>query len=70
MFLNIVKTAEKATRCGTQITLQNLAGLHLGKLGGASKAFEVLNIVKIILTVLSFKDLAQGTQQILMSFSS
>lgn len=70
VFLNIVKTAEKAKRCGAQITLQNLAGLHLGKLGSASKTFEVLNIVKIILTALSFKDLAQGTQQILMRFSS
>lgn len=63
-----MKTDEKAEGCGTQITLQNLAGLHLGKLGSASKTFEVLNIVKTILTALSFKDLAQGTQKITNEF--
>lgn len=52
VFLNIVNSAEKAKRCGTRITLQNLAGLHLGKLGSASKTSEVLNSVKIILTAL------------------
>lgn len=51
-------------RCGTQITLQILAVLHLGKLGSVSKTFEVLSIVKTILAALSFKDLAWGAQEI------
>lgn len=63
--LHVVKAAKKAERCGTKITLQNLAGLHLGKFG----TFEVLNIVKIILAALSSQELAEGAQQTLMSFS-
>lgn len=38
--LNIVKTAEKAKRCGAQITLQNSTCLHLGKLGSVPKLLK------------------------------
>lgn len=38
--LNIVKTTEKAKRCGTQITLQNSTCLHLGKLGSVPKLLK------------------------------